>query len=67
MHLISQAIDGLPAFYSIDVGRALGSPHAWTQERDRALQFARAQDAQAFVDVFLPNLAPFASIVSIQP
>lgn len=66
MHLISSTIEGVPAFYSIKAGRALGSLHGWTQDREQALQFAREQDAKLFADSFLPNIAPFASIVEVR-
>lgn len=64
MHLVSQIIDGVPAFYSVDVGRQFGSFHGWTLERDKALQFAREKDAQTFLDIFLPQLAANCQVVS---
>jgi hypothetical protein len=67
MHLILQTIDGVPSFYSLEAGRAVGSLHGWSQERDKALQFEREKDAQGFVNAFLPNVAPFATVVEIKP
>jgi hypothetical protein len=67
MHLILQTIDGTPSFYSLEAGRTIGSLHGWSQERDKALQFEREKDAQGFVNAFLPNVAPFATVVEIKP
>ena len=61
-HLIQQVLDGIPAFYSVRVGRDFGSPHGWTGVHDKALQFARPEDAQAFLDTFLPHHAPVCTI-----
>lgn len=35
----------------------------WSQDPAHALAFARKVDAQTFLDVFLPQVAPLAAIV----
>jgi hypothetical protein len=67
MYLIVESSSGMPAYYSIEVGRKLGASHGWTNEREQALQFVRERDARNFTDTFLPNVAPFATIQHIAP
>lgn len=55
MHLIANTVDGVPSYYAPDAGRRFGTPHFWTPEKVKALQFARAEDAQAFLATFLPH------------
>lgn len=61
--LIQNTNDGLPAFYSPRIGRDFGAgAGGWTANQAEALQFAREQDAQTFMECFLPNVAPFCTI-----
>lgn len=62
--LIQNAEDGLPAFYSLEEAVSLGVQHAWTGDRDRALQFAREQDAKLFARRYFPNM-PHLTTVTI--
>lgn len=61
-HIIMQAADGLPAYYSPTEGRRAGATHGWTSDKDKALHFLRARDAQDFLDVFLPHAASFSEV-----
>lgn len=61
-----QNSDGAPAWYAADAGRRFGQPHAWVSDRNEALMFARAKDAQAFLTTFLPGSVAYSTIVPHQ-
>lgn len=67
MFVVTQTMDGFPRFYSVDEGRRFGSHHGWVaaSEKDKALQFARKQDGEAFMRVFLPHEAALCEVVAL--
>jgi hypothetical protein len=57
---------GIPSYFSMTVGRDLGSPlGGWVNEPEKALQFARTKDAQAFLDKMLSFAAPFSEVAEV--
>lgn len=60
--LIMQA-DPLPTFFSIEVARGHGAAAGWTNEKAKALAFARAKDAQLFLETYLPFAAPNCTLL----
>jgi hypothetical protein len=64
MHLIVNTVDGAPSYYAPDAARRFGTPHFWTPDKAKALQFARPEDAQAFLGTFLPHDAPSCQVVA---
>lgn len=59
VHLIEMANpDGLPIYYSPEAGRASGHGSiGWVTDKNEALGFASAQDAQRFINAALPRQA----------
>jgi hypothetical protein len=63
--VIRQSHEGLPMFFSARAGRELGGGGGgWVGEPNEALMFARAKDAQEFIDVYLVPLAPFCNVIA---
>lgn len=62
-YVICDRGEGVPSYYHPAAGRRFGSPHGWLPTVGEALQFVREQDAKAFLEVFLPQLAPNLEIV----
>ena len=60
--LIENSGDGMPMWFAPRVARKLGAGAGWTGNKDEAIQFAREDDAQAFMECYLPNMAPFCTI-----
>jgi len=61
--LLTRNDDGFPTFYSCKVGRELGSPvGGWSDDKKKALRFSRAEDAQDFMEMYLPHSAAYASV-----
>lgn len=60
--LIQNAADGLPVFFSLADAVSMGVGQAWTEDRDRALQFAREQDALAFIRRYFPNMPHLTTV-----
>lgn len=67
MVIIVQSTYGMPVYYAPDQGRTLGTPHGWSSDRNQALHFGRAKDAEAFAGVFLPNVAPLLTFQEHNP
>lgn len=66
-YLIQKNDEGIPSFFSAKTGQSLGAGgHGWVGEKNHALGFARAQDAQEFIDVFLPHVGPFCTPVPFE-
>lgn len=62
--VIRQSHEGLPMFFSARKGRELGGAgNGWVESADESMLFARAKDAQEFVDVYLAPLAPFCNVI----
>lgn len=58
VYLIETQTEGLPAYYDPAAGRNTGHGiHGWTTEKNDALGFAAARDAQRFIDALLPRMA----------
>jgi len=63
--VVRQSHEGLPMFFSARIGRDLGSGvGGWVGTPDEALMFARAKDAQEFIDSYLTPLAPFCNVIA---
>lgn len=64
MSFVIEQDDGAGSvFYSAKEGRNFGSPGGgWTGEQNNALQFARERDAREFLEVFIPQQAPFCTV-----
>lgn len=57
----------MPIFYSASEGRSLGAGgNGWSPDKDKALGFAREQDARSFMEVHLPHMAPYCTIATHQ-
>lgn len=58
-HLIEMASpDSAPVYYSPEAGRASGhGTIGWVADKNQALGFASAQDAQRFINAALPRQA----------
>lgn len=65
MHLIENTTDGARAFLSLSEGRRIGHAQAWSGDPEKALQFVRAEDAQAYIDTHMPNQAPYVTVAKI--
>lgn len=59
VYLIEQSsTEGLPTYYNPKAGANSGHGiNGWTTEREDALGFAEARDAQIFLDALLPRMA----------
>jgi len=57
---------GMPSYFSLEVARDFGANHGWTCEPEAALGFARESDAMAFMEKYLPHIAPYATITPQQ-
>lgn len=63
-HLIQQNHDGSPVYFHPKAGLAAGHPSGGWVERPRdALAFARASDAQAYIEAHMPHLQVVVSTV----
>lgn len=63
-HVIRRDSGGLPTFLSLSAGKKTGHPMgAWTSDIEEAIQFAREQDGEEFVDSFYASLQHAIRIV----
>lgn len=61
---IIQRNDGVPVFFSAKVKRQYASGMSgWSEDRGQALAFARSEDAQDFIDTYLPHEGVFCTPV----
>lgn len=63
--LIMQA-DPLPIFFSATVARNLGATAGWSEDKEKALAFARVSDAKTFAEIYLPMVAPHLNYMPVE-
>lgn len=65
-HFVSQNPDGTPLYYAPKVGRSLGAGGGWTRNPIEGLAFARAVDAQTFLEYHLPYMQAIATVAEME-
>lgn len=58
MYLVEMRDEALPSYFAPKVGQQFGAGGGgWSTDKNQALAFARAEDAQVFIDVYLKGVA----------
>ena len=67
MFVIERNDDGLPAYFSLKVGRDYGAGiGGWTKDMKHALVFGRKTDCTQFAAAYMKDLAPFCFAVPFE-
>lgn len=63
-HFIAQNHDGTPRYFSPKEGSRFGVPGGgWVDDFTKALGFARATDAQTYLEFHLPHMQPVCVVI----